>query len=266
VRRKTRRKFSWFPTIGTAVGPQDSDNLSGRAFGVTVPANGSTDVIIAPVIPDVPMEGDDIDVTLPGQLVQAVGQEYLLERIVGKAFCALRARRNAGNDPSTWAGALLGIGFFVARANDADAGGGADTPIGSASPAERQENYSPLSEDAIREPWIWRRVWALGNRAFADVAAASQIVNFNTVNDTVPEALYPYSTAGYGSMSDGPHIDAKSVRRIGNDERLWFAVAAAGMPSVGGQTETVNSQGLITGYLDLRVLGRLTRARGKSAF
>jgi len=264
VRRRIKRKFTWFPTIGTAVGPQDSDNLNGRTFSLAVNADGSTNVLISQLVPDVPVEGDELNPDDPGQLVQHIGQEYILERLVGKIFIDMQARRNAANDPSNWDSAIVGVGFFVARANDADVGGGVNTPIGSATPAERQENYSPLAEDTIREPWIWRRVWALGNQAFVQIGAASQIVSFNTANVTAGGAFYPPTTAGYGSMSDGPHIDAKSVRRVGNDERLWMAVASAGFPRVG--LEQVNQAGVLGGYLDLRVLGRLTRARGKSAF
>lgn len=81
-----------------------------------------------------------------------------------------------------------------------------------------------------------------------------------------PVALFPPTTAHYGSIMDGPHIDAKSVRRVGNDERLWFAVSAVNFPLVTQSEIVVNQDVQIRGYLDFRVLGRLTRAHNRSNF
>lgn len=162
--RRTRRraKYTWLPTIGTASFNQEepSDNSSGRAFVVGVPQDGSSNVIISALTFDEPNEGE-LAATTP--LATVLGNEYFIKRIVGKMFAGLRGQGAPLNDPSEVAACLFGAGFFIARANDTDQG--ASQPIGSASLSERQENYSPLSEDTIREPWIWRRTWILGNPA-----------------------------------------------------------------------------------------------------
>lgn len=264
VQRK-RRRNTWFPTIGTD-GPfeADNDNIAGRIFSLVVPLDATTTVAIAPLVPDVPLEGDDINTAAPGQLVQALGQEYILERLVGKFHCGMLGVRADINNPTTWASCIVGLGFFVARAEDSSSGG-PDTPIGSATPAERVENYNPLGEDTIREPWIWRRTWVLGNPA-QDPRGAYTFATGIVSNQTL--AVFPPTTGDYGSVMDGPHIDAKSNRRVGNDERLWVAVSTVGFQRTNGDTYpiSVGSNGQIDGYLDYRVLGRLVRAHNRSAF
>jgi len=264
-RRTSGRKFTWFPTIGTEVGAgEPPDQLAGRQFTIPTIVDGSINTAVTPITVDTPVDESSLGAGGSGDLVRVIGNEYILERIVGKLFAALQPRRNAANDPSLPDSVLFAAGFFVARANDQDSGGGSSTPIGSASIAERTANYSPLVIDTIREPWIWRRTWALGNTAFTDIQHASQIVSFNTVNSGNPGANYPPTTAHYGSVMDGPHIDAKSNRKISNDDRLWFAISVCHWPrSVG---TSVNNSLDVEGYLDYRLLGRLVKARGKSSF
>lgn len=239
-----RRKFTWFPTLGSASAQGNPHVLSGRSFSVQVLPNNTGPVIntfILPVVPDAPLNEQDAAVG-EGRLVQAIGNEWFLERIVGKLFLA------QGLGVATAAAAtLVGAGFFVARANDVNSGGGIGTPVGSASVAERNENYSPIHDNVIREPWLWRRTWILGGQAGS---ATFQGFTFA-----------PLFNGFYGSVSDGPHIDAKSVRRIGNDERLWLAVSTASLILSEAQSDN-----LVTGYLDIRVLGALRKAKGKSTF
>lgn len=265
--RRGRRKYTWFPVIGTGDGDIGIDNINGRVFQVDMGVDKTTTVLIAPLIPDVPMEGDSINPDAPGQLVQAIGQEYLLERIVGKILIGVRGGREADLFPTTISTVLVGAGIFVARANDADVGGGVNTPIGSATAAERQENYSPLAEECIREPWIWRRIWLLGNPATDMRGGYSPSTGLIAQEK---HTVFPPTTAHYGSVMDGPHIDAKSNRRIGNDDRLWLAIAATNWESADGSTvypdASSGSQLFLAGYIDYRILGRLVRARGKSSF
>lgn len=258
--RRRKQRFTWLPTIGTASGTeQGSDNLSGRSFSIPVEPDGSTNVVITPLTFDKPFEGDELT-SAATPLGTVLGNEYFLKRIVGKCFASMLTANNLNGDPSTVESAFFAAGFFIARANDFDAGGGADTPIGSATPAERREHYNPLGEDCIREPWIWRRVWALSNRAkyFSHEVRAS--VSFTPFN--AGQAFWPSSTAEYGSVADGPHIDAKTARRIKQDERLWFVIATQMDPNI----DPPQQGGVIAGYLDFRLLGALRKARQGSSF
>lgn len=216
---------------------------------------------ISPVTFDVPREGDDLATTDP--LITIVGNEYFLKRIVGKLHAEVRGLcgpNNAGGTARCPA-VLFGAGFFVARAADSAVGGGPNLPIGAASLAEQIEHYSPLSEDTIREPWIWRRVWTLSNFAVAKTTGTAGVGGIAQLGGE----NFPTSTSNYGSVADGPHIDAKTARRIRQDERLWFVVAAANWPE-----STLNNDGDLSndlrGYLDFRLLGAMRRARQRSAF
>lgn len=254
ARKKRRTNVTWFPTIGTGRDDLTKENfLNGREF-VNIDVSTSTGCEILPLVPDVPLEADDIDVEGGGQLVQAIGQEYILQRIVGKVLFAVTGQFNLNNDPSNAHAALVACGFFVARSED-KTNGGPDFPIGGATSGSRVLNYNPLHPDCIREPWIWRRTWILGNSGFPANAADQDI-------DIPAFSLFPPTTAGYGSVSDGPHIDTKIKRRVGNDDRLWFAVAHQALP-----LETATDLNLqLSGYIDFRVLGALRRAHNRSAF
>lgn len=255
--RRTRRRGTWFPTIGTNLATAENV-VSGRAFALTL-VNHVIITAISPITIDRPQEGDELSSSIDS-LTDVIGSEYVLQRIVGKVF----AERISAPDPITVRdenpAILFGAGFFVARANDSAVGGGADTPIGSATEAERRDNYSPIENDTIREPWIWRRTWILGTAGQSTLSQAGTGTIITTTNGT--STHYPASTALYGSVWDGPHIDSKVKRKIGNDDRLWFAVSATPFSL---DTE-LNNTLLISGYLDFRIFGSLRKARNRSAF
>jgi len=159
------------PTLGTISNDdpgRENLRISGRAFSLDVigtPATafpggqGDINTLILPVIPDAPPQGDTANNDAQGELSIQMGTEWFCERIVGHLFVAYRLPDAGQVVPAS---VLVTAGFFVARANDASSGGGLATPIGSASSAERNGNYSPQHIDAIREPWMWRRSWMLG--------------------------------------------------------------------------------------------------------
>lgn len=266
-RRKAKRRYTWFPVVGAA-GPAENDNFAQLIGSFTVTPFGVTDTTISPLVPDVPMEGDAINVNAPGQLVQALGQEYYVERIVGKCFLAHSAPLDDLPTTAFNKTALIGCGIFVARANDEDVGGGPNTPIGSATPAERNENYGVLGEDTIREPWLWRRTWILNTGRTANNGAPGPFLpQFETINGQIV-----YTGGGvpnnlvHGSALDGPHFDAKSVRRVGNDERLWFAISVRSLDAILNVPGGSNNVSTVSLVLDYRVLGRLTRPHNRSTF
>jgi len=258
VRRRRKTKYTWLPVFGTDMGVTGApdDVAAGLQLFHTALETGETTVDITPLTVDQPREGTDLLATDP--LGTVIGNEYILRRIVGKFHASIIPKRNANNDPSVHSNVCIAAGFFVARAGDTAQN--ADQPIGSASISERRTNYSPLSQDTCREPWIWRRTWILTNPAHRIMGSTALGTAFPS-SPTMPIG-FPESTEGYGSVADGPHIDAKTVRRIRQDERLWFAVATCSFPL--GQTSD-QSVGVIS-YLDFRLLGALRRARNSGAF
>jgi len=163
------------------------------------------------------------------------GNEYRLRRIVGKFFCA--ASSDELDDPPAFAAAVdCALGFIICRTDDDGA------------PTTDFEQVNPLAQGSMNDPWIWRRRWVLnpfGNTRIADP-------NISTLNFP-PYWDFPNSTAGYGSVQDGPHIDQKTARIIRKEERLFAVVAARGWFPTGSITN-----GLSIDYLlDYRILASM---------
>lgn len=278
VRRKIRRKFTWFPTVFTQSGVEPTEG--GKVVGDLhqyIKASNDTDqtIVISPVTLDAPRDPSNDAINSQGVLADQIAGDYVIERIVGKVFCGVSPILQEDTGVHAARCVEVAAGFFVARVNDSDSGGGIDAPIGSATPDERNANYSPLHPDAIREPWMWRRTWLLSTQD-------GGFPQGNEVGFPLPgggrrfsaAATFPNSNAKYGSVMDGPHFDCKSVRRVRNDERLFFVSAVWIVDNlIGGQVnglpggELIGNQELaVVVKLDLRLLGALRRARNKSNF
>jgi len=238
--RRRRTRYQWLYNTGT-IGPGANieDTSSGRELTLTVPVNATQTVAFADLLLDTP--SDDQPTTLPMGVYQ--NNEYVIKRIVGKLFACFEAGGATAN-PAVFVTA----GIFIARAGDADDGAGAENvPIGVLVGNQAIDNYSPNRAETIREPWIWRRQWILGN--------PSQTPG-------IGGQTYPPTTAGYGSVADGPHIDAKTGRRVAGDERLFLVVSARNYPV----NITADAAAFIRVWMDYRVLGAMRRTKGKSAF
>lgn len=258
---RRRRKYTWFPTLGTDL--PNTNDWCGRSFFQDVDPGGNLVAGVHPLVPDIPLEGGDVT-----QIQQSLEQEYVIERIVGKVHATLIPQDTPEGGfvgLQQIAAARVTCGFFVARANSDVTVGDANLPVGGGGvpgPGSGQSaEYNPAHVKQIREPWIWRRTWILSQSGQVQINSPAQT--------NLSEGLaYPSTTAGYGSVHDGPHLDSKVGRRIGNDDRLWFAIATQAYP-VG--TILINDPvPLVTSTvrveLDYRVLGALRRPRGRSAF
>jgi len=275
--RRTRRraKYTWFPMSFSNPVDRQEGLVTGDVINITHP-NGDIDqtIVITPVTIDAPMDPSSSGLASTGDLVRQIGQDYVIERIVGKIFVAAGAVATNEGPPFAYSSIEVGCGFFVARANDEQSGGGIDVPIGAATPIEAISNYSPLHPDAIREPWMWRRTWMLGNAARTALFRGngmSFVAQGNEIFGATP--WFPPTNAGYGSVLDGPHVDCKSVRRVRNDERLFFVVATHMTDVITGQRQKGNpelfdaTQGAsVFVKTDLRLLGALRKARNSSTF
>lgn len=261
IRRRRRPKFTWFPKLGTA-GLAEAQPFNQRFATLLVPQNGDESTAITPLIVDFPQDGSEL--TQNSSLADVLASEYFIERIVGKAWVGARA---PADDPPTIINVktiLIGVGLFVARANDPESGGGANTPIGSATPLERFNNYSTLSLDCDREPWMWRRTWLCAtNRGDSNPQA-------------LPGSAFEADGSGIALSKDniigrdvesGPHMDVRSVRRVRTDERLWLAFSARSVDlQFNGQPTVTDAQVRADLCFDYRVLGALRRAKNRSNF
>lgn len=253
MRRRRKTRYTWFPQLGDDGSTED---LSTTQFGVLVTHDTSGDPgepTIVPLLPDAPSEEAANDLSV---LTSVLTQEYILKRIVGKIHIASEPRSLlslASNlQPTT---VRYTAGIFVARA---DGGTNANNPVGATTAADARINYGPANLSTTREPWIWRRSWILGVNYFNSF---NQSTDFTT-SGLALASFYPFNNL-HGSVADGPHVDAKTARRVGNDDRLFFAVQAQALAVVGVNTPTTQQDKV---FVDLRFLGAPRRPKSRSAF
>lgn len=254
ARGRRRTKYSWVQPIGTSFSPGDDVACNHRFLTVAAGANfdqqtsGFLPTLIQPVVLDEPVDQVSVTENRTIRLADQLGSDYILRRIVGKIGVFPQILSSGPPTLLTPETLIVGVGFFVARADQTSPA----EPIGTqgtdaATQVERFMSYSPLATAAIKEPWIWRRTWILRN-------PGNNPTNFQTGLDS--------SLAG-GSVVDGPHIDAKTVRRIGQDDRLFIAASFASLDDLLTNETTDYSVSVV---YDCRYLVRLTKRRQKGTF
>lgn len=201
----------------------------------------TTGIINSEVVELLPLVGDaPMASALAGSTVTSLadfeGSSYRLRRIVGKVFVAIRQIPLAETVDVEVSSQLVTCGIIVLRVDSAGA------------PLLPASSYSPLQLDSARDPWVWKRQWALTNTALA----------LTSIDGNQRRSLFPDSNCEYGSVMDGPHVDQKTARIISNEERLFFVCSTANM------FET-NAQGFgsaVRIWGDLRVLASMRSNQG----
>lgn len=196
---------------------------------LTVTNIGDSVTVIAPVVRDQTPN----PLTATTTLADVNNSGYRLRRIVGK--CWVAAQQNAPNTNSPGA-AVVTAGFCILR-----------TDNGGAVPSNPTvASYSTNLIENTESPWIWRRSWLVADNG-----------SINSVpwgdNGTAPNA--PQSQASnlwIGGNSDGPHIDQKTARVVGVDERLFMVFTATSLTAADPQTPM-----LLDYVYDVRVLASM---------
>lgn len=271
MRGKRKQRGTWFPILGVGLN-EGADSCIGTEFQLSVPSLGESVSQILPITYDDPR--DDDEASDEAFLSDFLGNEYVIDRIVGHWFVSRRISGNANDvSPEEQPPTLVTCGLFVSRSQDAGGGTLDSQPIGAGTEAEIRKNYSPISENTIREPWMWRRSWILGTNgvcAFdASSGAALILAAGAAVPPTVPWGVnhgqaWPASNSGYGSLSDGPRLDVKSKRRVRQDERLWAIMTVCNWPldsQLGGATQVS-----VYSHIMPRIYGRLRKPLNRSSF
>jgi len=243
MRRRRPNNGTWLPTSTTDLGDgYNGSNVETQGLygSLGVLGEGAVSTYLLPLTADTPIEGDAFAIN--NSLADIVGSEYFLKRIVGKFYCAYTEAAEGGFDFCK-----VALGFMVCRADSALP----DIPIGApsatfwsnADPTAQAafNSYSPLAAETVREPWIWRRSWVLASSS----------------------ASLPRSTANFGSVLDGGHIDAKTKRRVVNDERLFMALSVCRWPYTNAG---LGDAGSIDFDIDLRLFASLRKARNRGVF
>lgn len=162
-------------------------------------------------IPTAEFQSSGLAVT---SLADIYSSGYRLRRIVGKVYVSLfQSLAEAGDIPQV----LVTAGFIVLRV---DPGG---QPLSAATPA----SYSPAAINGWADPWIWRRTWMLSNITEAVALGLPLFPDTNVAQTTF----------------DGQHVDAKTARRIGQEERLFFFANAMVAKAGGGGNAHVSITG-----------------------
>lgn len=258
--KRRRRRGTWFPTIGTQrqVPEDDPFGLTFRRMVLTIPTGDTgfdTPVVgVIPITLDEPQRPDEQSSDTHG-IADFIGNEYIVSRIVGQCFASRTQIFAASGSSNAWPAIYLTCAFFVARAADGSSIVASDAvPVGFTA-GEGVRLYSCQATDNIREPWMWRRSWLLGQGGARVQETRDQVDFILGAWDT-----YPANNTLYPNMSDH-RVDIKSKRRVAQDERLWFAASA---------TPTVNTEGnqnvTVEIALDLRIFGNIVKARNHGSF
>lgn len=231
MRRKSPRVV-WLPPdrfncLGATGGATSllQNGIKRIVFGVPG-GTGSSHTEVIPIVADAQV---DLAILTGDSLADITNSAYRLRRIVGKVFCGMQQTEN-----STTTQVIVTAGLIVLRARQD--GTGQIVPLNPTT-----EEYSTQMLQNWSDPWIWRRSWVFSNlpRTFASGTES-----------------YAETNQGYGSVLDGPHVDAKTARIVGPEERLFFVIT--GSSDGGDPQETLT----VRCYLDLRVLASMRTSQG----
>lgn len=262
--RRRKARLSWFRPLGSG---HDALEVNGQQFDIPVEGNGAATVVEIPLTFDYTQE-EQVAGAGTLSLSDLQNESWRVRRIVGKFFASFSPDGGDDQDETSPLCALVGAAFIVKLAGDNGVGA--------------KEN-SPLAANDNTDPWIWRRAWILG-QAFSqtlvpngndgpspdpDYAPTGPVGTGSTGRGepftqpdpaTLAAVSFPQTTAHYGSVADGPHIDAKTNRIIGPEQRLFFVAAAQAFP-IG--SSDYHNPGVVRCYLDYRLLGSLMRATNR---
>lgn len=196
---------------------------------------GTPNTVIQPVVLD---QTPELGLTAGVQSLADVTQSsYRLRRIVGKIWGCIQQDPTLGTPGDAPINVILTCGFIVLRVNEEDS-----------QALQNAAQYDAQSYGNITDPWIWRRSWLLTNLIEqAQTPSGDPARQFQGIQ----------SSAFGGSVADGPHVDAKTARVIGPEERLHLvstAVALDGNDPQLGSTVTI--------LTDLRVLASMRSSSG----
>lgn len=260
--RRRRRRGVWFPNLGTLGPNADPDDDDPGLWGSLVVGGevspAATNLIILPLTFDEAREDEELEADTT--LADFLGSEYIIDRILGNLYVARQTVASSNVAP----GVKITAGIFVARQEDSTFAAAAEgaLPIGTQTLAEARENYSPMTNSTIREPWMWRRTWILGNTgAQANNDPTSTVLTQNVQN-------FPATTVGYTGMLTGPYVDVKSKRHVRQDDRLYFIISARQLSNnwIAPFDEANTTQIVINFHLDYRLFGRLVKAKQTGSF
>lgn len=199
--------------------------LSGNPSGVT------PDTAVVPLVKDDTTTGAQLNTD--STIADIASSGYRLRRIVGKiVFIAGQGVALNGNDPTIY---QITAGIIVLK-----------TDVTGVNAAQAAGVYSPEILNSVADPWIWRRSWILSDQLGAQNVGSLSIAPRSNIENYA------------GGNSDGSHIDQKTARTVGDEERLFLVATCRGLD---GQPAGQNI-GAIIAVCDLRMLGSIRTNMG----
>lgn len=227
MRRRSPRVV-WLPvTNANSVGNGNVSQLQTFVVGVAG-TTGDSSVGEIPLVIDA--EVDPLGATT--SLADVENNGYRLRRIVGKIWC--RYDQDDAQNPTGIPRQVAVTAAFIIRRTNPAVGTSIALQTGDA------DLLHPQHIENSADPWIWRRSWILHNNL---VVAASLIA----------PGLATNWIGGTGGNSDGPHVDQKTARLVGAEERLFLDVGVTILVPGTNQAQTGN----VTVVTDIRVLGSM---------
>lgn len=232
LRRRRKPRVVWLPPASTlrigadpaAIGTQNGGfQFVLDPMGPT--ATGDIFTTVTDVVGDLQTADFQQANLATTSLADIYSSGYRLRRLVGKIFLGMGQSASGVDSVGT---VLVTIGFIILRA----AANG--DPLDVANPL----NYSPAAIQNWSDPWIWRRSW--------------QLSNFNAALGKGGGFAFPETNVTSGpSGLDGPHVDAKTARVIGLEERLFMVTSATALDS-SANAYTVSVSGELRALATLR--------------
>lgn len=187
---------------------------------------------------EVPLVGDDNNFIVAGEntlsgnagtLADIVKQGYRLRRICGSLFVAVEQLDHGDGAPNQF---FVTAGIIVRRVNSAGVAVTDDT--------------DPQDYASQRDPWVWRRSWALSNNA--NVGGTVDFSYFD----------FPHNNTEFGSVREGAFIDQKTKRVVAAEERLFLDISCL---SINGDGVALSTP-LFLALWDLRFFAFMMNSSG----
>lgn len=248
-RFKRRPRVVWLYPTGT---PQDgiangfeSPGLIVFQTSVTV-GSGAQPTFEIPLVvdndPERTFAGAPLSVLQDAGLNQAIQYGYRIRRIVGHIHLSCQYT----NDQQTQLLGLAATAGLIVRRVESDTGTAIAPGI----------DVHPALIQNFPDPWIWRRTWVLNAQPIDTGPLGSPAIIAGDFT------FFPRTTGGYGDVRSGPHVDAKTARIVGPEERLFLDIGVLGLPIAPSGGPGVQEDVRVTGVIDLRVLASIRTNQG----
>jgi len=242
--RRRKPKVVWLPTTNTFSVDNNASSTWSLAnvaiTGADAATGGSGGQIEVPIV----MDGVASDPLNPNSsLADIESSGYRLRRIVGKVYVFI-AQTNV--IPGNFGEDIWGVsaGFMVRRVNPQTGGS-----LAAAAAGPPFVEIDPAAIDNSMDPWIWRRSWLISNTTTDQTTLTPTSQSFYSMRDSSNGGTN-YGRQYPGGNAEGPHVDQKTARIVGPEERLFLDVSAT--PILTQSTDT----SLVVIY-DLRVLASM---------